>query len=241
MPLVLQGSGHQARLDGIAPFVLDGADADVVIVGARSDDGPTLIAVPADAAKPERRKSIDRTRSLADLHFENVRVDADSVCATGEAAVELLYQLVDVGVVALAADAMGAAHRAFDMSLEYAKQREQFGRPIGSFQAIKHKLADMYVLATGAEAAIEAAADSLDRGDPSARRKAAAAALFGRGAAARIAGDAVQIHGGIGFTWEHDAHILLKRTKLDLLLMSDSWAQSERLVAAIRAEGQGRR
>jgi alkylation response protein AidB-like acyl-CoA dehydrogenase len=136
---------------------------------------------------------------------------------------------------------MGAAHRAFDMSLEYAKQREQFGRPIGSFQAIKHKLADMYVLATGAEAAIEAAADSLDRGDPSARREAAAAALFGRGAAARIAGDAVQIHGGIGFTWEHDAHILLKRTKLDLLLMSDSWAQSERLVAAIRAEGQGRR
>jgi alkylation response protein AidB-like acyl-CoA dehydrogenase len=125
------------------------------------------------------------------------------------------------------------------MSLEYSKQREQFGRPIGSFQAIKHKLADMYVHAIGADAAVEAGAKSIDRGDSSARRRAAVAGLFARKAAANIAGDAVQIHGGIGFTWEHDCHLLLKRTKLDLLLLSDTWTQGERLVASMTASGRG--
>jgi alkylation response protein AidB-like acyl-CoA dehydrogenase len=242
LPLVLHETSHDARLDGVAPFVLDGAEADVVIVGAKSDGGPTLVAVPVSAARAERRASIDRTRSIADLHFENVRVDKESVVAVGEAATVLLDHVVEVGVVALTADAMGAARRAFESSLEYAKQREQFGRPIGSFQAIKHKLADMYVLVTGSDAAIEAAADSLDRGDELARRKAAAAAVFGRSAAAKVAGDAVQIHGGIGFTWEHDSHLLLKRTKLDLLLLSDSWTQGDRLVSAVcrREMGQKR-
>ena len=108
-----------------------------------------------------------------------------------------------------------------------------------SFQAIKHKLADMYVQSTAADAAIEAAAKSIDRGDASARRRAAAAGLFGRKAAAHIAGESMQIHGGIGFTWEHDCHLLLKRTKLDLLLLSDVWSQGERLVASMCTAGRG--
>jgi alkylation response protein AidB-like acyl-CoA dehydrogenase len=193
--------------------------------------------VPAADALAERRPSIDRTRSLADLSFDNVHVDASSVIAAGEAAPMLLDRIVDIGAVALAADAMGAAHRAFDLALAYAKEREQFGRPIGSFQAIKHKLADMYVLAIGADAAIKSAADSIDRGDASARRRAAVAGLFARKAAAFIAGEALQIHGGIGFTWEHDCHLLLKRTKLDLLLLSDTWTQGERLLESVSALG----
>jgi alkylation response protein AidB-like acyl-CoA dehydrogenase len=239
LPGVLRISGGRAHLDGAAPLVLDGASADVLILGARSDDGPALVAVPAGVARSEPRPSIDRTRSLADLHFEHVAVEADSVIAVGADAETLIDRIVDVGAVALAADAMGAAHRAFDMSLEYSKQREQFGRPIGSFQAIKHKLADMYVHAIGADAAVEAGAKSIDRGDSSARRRAAVAGLFARKAAANIAGDAVQIHGGIGFTWEHDCHLLLKRTKLDLLLLSDTWTQGERLVASMTASGRG--
>jgi alkylation response protein AidB-like acyl-CoA dehydrogenase len=238
LPVVFHGGGGGGgHLDGVAPFVLDGADADVLVVGARGSDGPVIVAVPAAAARAERRPSIDRTRSLADLTFENVEVDADSVIAIGEDAATLLDRIVDVGAVAFAADAMGAARRAFDMTLEYAKQREQFGRPIGSFQAIKHKLADMYVLATGAEAAIKAAADSIDRGDASTRRRAAVAGLYGRRAAADVAGEAVQIHGGIGYTWEHDCHLLLKRTKLDLLLLSDTWTQGERLIVSVCSTG----
>jgi hypothetical protein len=233
LPVALRGGGGGGHLNGTAPFVLDGADADVLVVGARGDEGPAIVVVPAEAVRAGHRASIDRTRSLADLHFEDVHVDAESVVAVGDDARTILDRIVDVGAVALAADAMGAAHRAFDLSLEYAKQREQFGRPIGSFQAIKHKLADMYVLATGADTAIEGAADSIDRGDGLMRRRAAVAGLYSRKAAASIAGDAVQIHGGIGFTWEHDCHLLLKRTKLDLLLLSDTWTQGERLVASV--------
>jgi alkylation response protein AidB-like acyl-CoA dehydrogenase len=96
----------------------------------------------------------------------------------------------------------------------------------------------MYVLATGADAAIKSAADSIDRGDGSARHRAAVAGLFGRRAAANITGEALQIHGGIGFTWEHDCHLLLKRTKLDLLLLSDTWTQGERLVASVCVPGR---
>ncbi|HEX4218747.1 MAG TPA: acyl-CoA dehydrogenase family protein [Acidimicrobiales bacterium] len=238
LPIVLHGGSGGGHLDGVAPFVLDGADADVLVVGARSSDGPAIVAVPAASARAERRPSIDRTRSLADLSFESIHLDADSVIAVGEDAATLLDRIVDFGAVALAADAMGAAGRAFDLALEYAKQREQFGRPIGSFQAIKHKLADMYVLATSAEAAIRGAAGSIDRGDASARRRAAVAGLYGRKAAANIAGEAVQIHGGIGYTWEHDCHLLLKRTKLDLLLLSDTWTDGERIVASVCPTGE---
>jgi alkylation response protein AidB-like acyl-CoA dehydrogenase len=238
LPLAWRGDSGGGQLNGVAPFVLDGADADVLIVGARSSDGPAILAVPAAGVQAERRPSIDRTRSLADLSFENVHVDGDSVIAVGEDAADLLDRIVDIGAVALGADAMGAAHRAFDLALDYAKQREQFGRPIGSFQAIKHKLADMYVLATGADAAIKSAAESIDRGDASARRRAAVAGLYGRRSAALIAGEALQVHGGIGFTWEHDCHLLLKRTKLDLLLLSDTWTQGERLVESICVLGR---
>jgi alkylation response protein AidB-like acyl-CoA dehydrogenase len=238
LPLTWRGDSGGGHLNGVAPFVLDGAAADVLIVGARSSDGPVLLAVPAAGVRAERRPSIDRTRSLADLSFEDVHVDGDSVIAVGEAAADLLDRIVDIGAIALAADAMGAAHRAFDLALDYAKQREQFGRPIGSFQAIKHKLADMYVLATGADAAIKSAAESIDRGDAAARRRAAVAGLYGRRSAAFITGEALQVHGGIGFTWEHDCHLLLKRTKLDLLLLSDTWTQGERLVESISDSGR---
>jgi alkylation response protein AidB-like acyl-CoA dehydrogenase len=241
LPLAWRGGPRGGNLDGTAPFVLDGGDADIVVVGARSGEGPVIVAVPAEHAHNERRPSVDRTRAFADLYFENVPVDAEAVIAVGQDAAALLDRIVDIGEIALAADAIGAAHRSLGMALEYAKQRQQFGRPIGSFQAIKHKLADMYVQSTAADAAIEAAAKSIDRGDASARRRAAAAGLFGRKAAAHIAGESMQIHGGIGFTWEHDCHLLLKRTKLDLLLLSDAWSQGERLVASMctarRAEG----
>jgi alkylation response protein AidB-like acyl-CoA dehydrogenase len=231
-------SSESPTLSGTASLVLYGGEADLLVVAARTGDGSlALLAVDSAApgVKAEPRPSIDRTRSLADVVFDEVAVNEGDIIQTGEAAEALLDSIVDVGMVALAADALGAADRALDMSVAYAKEREQFGRPIGTFQAIKHKLADMYVLAKGAEAAIEGAASALDENTIVARRRAAVAGLFCRTAAARIAGDAVQAHGGIGFTWEHDCHILLKRTKLDLLLLGDTWLQGERLVGQLMA------
>ena len=232
----LDGATASRTLSGTAPLVLNGADADLLVVAATSSDG-TLSLVAVERATPgvgvDVRPCIDRTRSLADVRFDAVVVDDDDVIEHGDAAVALLDRVIDVGMVALAADAMGAANRALDMSVAYAKEREQFGRPIGSFQAIKHKLADMYMLAKGADAAIEGAAAAIDSTAAGARRRAAVAGSFCRTAAARIAGDAVQTHGGIGFTWEHDCHLLLKRTKLDLLLLSDTWAQGDRLIDEI--------
>src|SRR5262249_54816540 len=137
--------------------------------------------------------------------------------------------------VAIAADAVGAARRALDMAVEYAKQRVQFGRVIGSFQAIKHKLADMYVLQQAAEAAIEGAAEAMDIDPLGSRRRAATAGTFCRVAASRIVGDAIQAHGGIGFTWEHDCHLLFKRAKFDEVYLSDVWDQQDRLMTVVRS------
>jgi alkylation response protein AidB-like acyl-CoA dehydrogenase len=164
-----------------------------------------------------------------------VGVPDEAVVAAGEEATALLDGLIDIAAVALAADAVGAALRALELSVDYAKQRVQFGRVIGSFQAIKHKLADMFVLAEGAKAAVAAAADALDSEPARARRRAAAAGAFARQAASRIVGDAVQTHGGIGFTWEHDCHLLLKRAKFDEVYLTDVWSQRERLLQAIEA------
>jgi alkylation response protein AidB-like acyl-CoA dehydrogenase len=155
------------------------------------------------------------------------------VLADGATAVAALDRLVDVAAVALAADGLGAAQRSLDMAVEYAKQREQFGRVIGSFQAIKHKLADMFVLVEGARAAVEGAAEALDLDPLEARRRVATAGSFCRAAASRVTGDSVQVHGGIGFTWEHDCHLLLKRAKFDEIYLTDLWSQRERLIETI--------
>jgi alkylation response protein AidB-like acyl-CoA dehydrogenase len=140
--------------------------------------------------------------------------------------------MLDRGAVAVAADALGAAHRALDMAVDYARQREQFGRPIGAFQAIKHKLADMYLLVQGAALAVEGAADALDKGQD-ARRLVAVASSYARDAAVQVTGDAIQVHGGIGYTWEHDCHRLFKRAKFDQAFLGDPSAHRERLAALV--------
>ncbi|HEY3258765.1 MAG TPA: acyl-CoA dehydrogenase family protein [Pseudonocardiaceae bacterium] len=219
-------------LSGEAGFVLDADGADLLIVGARSLGEPLeLFAVENGSSGIEITEllGVDRTRRVSTVVFRDVRVDASARLPFGGPALDAVRQRASV---ALAADATGAARRALDMAVEYAKQRVQFGRPIGSFQAIKHKLADMYLLVQGAVLAVEGAARALDEG-LDASRLVAVAGSYAYDAATTVTGDAIQVHGGIGYTWEHDCHRLFKRTKFDELYLGDPATHRETLARQV--------
>jgi alkylation response protein AidB-like acyl-CoA dehydrogenase len=225
--------GDSVRLRGESGFALDGAGADLLVVAARrpGEANPDLFLVDGGSAGVEVTEllSVDRTRHLANVVLHDIRVDPEARLPRG---VEALRAMLDRGSVALAADALGTARRALEMAVEYAKQREQFGRPIGSFQAVKHKLADMYMLVQGAAAAVEGAARALDEGrDPG--RPVAVAGSYARDAATKVTGDAIQIHGGIGYTWEHNCHRLFKRAKFDEAFLGDPSVHRERLAGLL--------
>jgi alkylation response protein AidB-like acyl-CoA dehydrogenase len=207
-------------LRGESGFVLDGSDADLLVVAAQGDDGRVrtfLVERDAAGVSSVAELNVDRSRRCATLTFDDVRLDADVELSGGDGeAVDRLHQRAGL---ALAADALGVARRALDISVAYANERKQFGRPIGSFQAIKHKLADMYVLVQGAAAALTGAARAVDASAPDAVRLSSVAAAYVRDAASKVTGDAIQVHGGIGYTWEHECHRLFKRAVFDELFL----------------------
>jgi alkylation response protein AidB-like acyl-CoA dehydrogenase len=225
--------GDGVRLRGASGFVLDGDGADFLLLAARGPGAPApdlFVVAGGDAGVPTTQLlSVDRTRRPASIVFGDVRLPASARLPRGS---EAMAAMLDRGSVALAADALGAARRALDMAVSYAAQREQFGRPIGAFQAVKHKLADMYVLVRGAALAVAAAADALDTGQD-ARRLVAVAASYARDAAVKVTGDAIQVHGGIGYTWDHDCHRLFKRAKFDEAYLGDPSAHRDRLAALV--------
>ncbi|MBO2451319.1 acyl-CoA dehydrogenase family protein [Actinomadura barringtoniae] len=197
-------------LDGTKSYVLDGHIADLILVAARTDAGLSLFSVDASAPGLTRTPLpvVDQTRKLARLDFADVparliRSDAE----------EALTHTLNIAAVGLAAEQLGGAQRTLEMTVEYAKVRKQFGRPIGSFQAIKHRCADMFVQVESSRSAVLQAAAAADE-DPSQLPVAAALAkAFCSDAYFFTAGETIQIHGGIGFTWEHDAHLYFKRAK----------------------------
>ncbi|MDF3310065.1 acyl-CoA/acyl-ACP dehydrogenase [Rhodococcus sp. T2V] len=206
------------RIDGEATFVLGADSADVLVVHGADI---VLVVEAVDAQRTPTPMS-DQTRRMATVTFGGVEVGEDAVVATGEvvgAAVErarLEFEL------AVAADAVGGAEAVLAIAVEYAKTREQFDRPIGSFQAIKHKLADMHVLVESAKAIVAEAADAwvaagADGAVPEVITRAAVA--YATAAYVSVAGDAIQVHGGIGFTWEHPCHRFFKRSWLNQALV----------------------
>ena len=214
------GSGDAWTLTGTKSFVIDGAAAAVFLVVARSEAGLSLFAVPADAPglDRERLETLDLTRKQARLRFD--RTPARLIGREG-AAQPLLEQVLDLAAVLLAAEQIGGAQACLDMTVEYAKLRTQFGRKIGSFQAIKHRCADMLVALEAARSAVYhaawAATDSpaeLSAAAPMAKALASEAYTF-------CAAETIQLHGGIGFTWEHDAHLYYRRAHSTALLLGD--------------------
>ncbi|QFU89554.1 acyl-CoA dehydrogenase family protein [Amycolatopsis sp. YIM 10] len=217
-------SGDHLVLDGTAGFVPDVEIAEVLAVAAWGEHGPVVAVVAPDAVVAERVVVHDRTRRLSTVRLTGVSVPRTDVLAEGDSAVALLDAVCRHGAAALAADAAGGARRVHEMAVQYAKDRVQFNRPIGSFQAVKHKLADMYVLVEGAAAAAEGAARAAGADD---ERGLALAASFVLDAYTEVAGEAIQVHGGIGYTWEHDCHLFFKRAQLnEALLGSASWLRA---------------
>jgi alkylation response protein AidB-like acyl-CoA dehydrogenase len=205
-------SGEKYLLDGRKSFVLDGMVADLILVAASSDDGPTLFAVDGDAPGLSRAAmpTIDMTRRQAALTFRGT--PGRPVGQPGAAAA-IVAQAVRVGVLALAAEQVGGAQRCLDMAVAYAKVRHQFGRAIGSFQAIKHLCADMLLEVESARSAAYRAAWEAADGGPGLPLFASLAKALCSEAYFRVAASNIQIHGGIGFTWDHDAHLYYRRAK----------------------------
>ncbi len=213
------------RLDGVKSFVLDGHTADLVVVvarspGSRGADGLSFFTVPGDAAGLERRplSTVDATRKLARLEFRGVRAE---LLGERDAGAAPLARTLDQAAIALANESVGGAQRVLEMAVDYAKVRVQFGRPIGSFQAIKHKCADLLLEIELAKSAAYYAAAAAAEDDPEVPALAALAKSLCSDTYLHAAAENIQIHGGIGFTWEHDAHLYFKRAKSSEVLLGD--------------------
>jgi alkylation response protein AidB-like acyl-CoA dehydrogenase len=220
------GDGY--RLTGEKQFVLDGMVADLLLVVARTERGPSLFAVSAGAAGVVRTAmpTLDTTRKQARVALADtpaVLVGRDGAAAAPIAAA------VNRGIAALAAEQAGGARRVLDMAVAYAKVREQFGRPIGSYQVIKHKCADMLLNAESAVSAAYALGWAIDEGSTEAGMLASLAKAYCSEAFYRCAAENIQIHGGIGFTWEHPAHLYFKRATSAEIMLGSPWQHRELL------------
>jgi alkylation response protein AidB-like acyl-CoA dehydrogenase len=209
--VALSDPSGQVRLRGLVPAVADALPADVLLVPA--DGVPVaLYLVDGSATGVHRRPlvSLDMTRQLCDISLD----DAPARLVTaGPAAQAALTAGLSAGAVILAAEQLGLAQRCLDMTVSYVKERRQFARPVGSFQAVKHRLADLWTTITLARAASRYAAACLARGDDDTPVAVALAKSACCDAAVTAAEECVQLHGGIGFTWEHPAHLYLKRAR----------------------------
>jgi len=228
-------SGGGYVLDGRKSFVIDGHTAGLLLVVARADGGPSLFAVRGDADGLGRRplETLDLTRKQAALALD--AVPARLIGAEGSAA-DVVAATLRLGAVALAAEQVGGAQRCLDMSVEYAKIRMQFGRPIGSFQAIKHMCADMLLEVESARSAAYYAAWAAQDGSDELPLVASLAKACCSEAYFRAAADNIQIHGGIGFTWEHDAHLYYRRAKSTELMLGTP-AEHREIAAGYLIEG----
>jgi len=228
-------------LSGTKLFVHDAHNADLLVVPARTGAGPdgvTMFLVDARAGGVKTRvlKTMDQTRKLCEVVLDGIEVGPEAVLGAVNEGGALLGRLVDRAAVALCAEMCGGAQRVLEMSVEYAKVREQFGRPIGSFQAIQHKCANMMVQVESAKSATYYAAWAVANDVPEAHLAACMAKAYCSDAYRFVAAEGIQVHGGIGFTWEHDMHLYFKRAKGSEVTFGDATWNRE-LVAQVVLDG----
>ncbi len=213
-------SGSGFALNGVRSYVTDGNVASVIFVPAVTSKGLSLFAVKGDAEGVTRAvlPTMDQTRKQSRIEFNNATA---TLVGVEGAALEGLQTMLQVAAAALAAEQVGGAQRVLNNSVEYAKNRVQFGRPIGSFQAIKHKCADMLLDVESAKSAAYYAAWAAQERNDELPIAASLAKSFCSEAYFHCAAENIQIHGGIGFTWEHHAHLYFKRAKSSELFLGD--------------------
>jgi len=230
-----QRRGDGYLLSGSKASVQDADAAQLLIVDALLDDVPTRFLVPADAAgiRIDRQHTLDVTRSYCDVMLDGVFVDANALCASSAAALDSLTRTIQLNTVLVCAELVGIGQRLLAMTVEYVKDRVQFGRPVGSFQAVKHKCADMRMWVQASTAATYYAAMALDSDRPDVEHAVSVAKAYVSDAINRVAGQALQLHGGVGFTWEHDLHLYLRRARVNALLSGDARHHRERLCQSV--------
>jgi len=223
-------------LRGTKSYVLDGHTADLLIVAARAGnsegaEGVSLFLVPGDTDGVKRAwlPTMDQTRRVASVELNDVVVPPDALVGEEGRGWALCERTLDLARIALAAEQVGAAEMCLDMAVEYAKVRKQFGRPIGSFQAIKHKCADMLMMIESARSAAFYASALAGQGEPDLEEAASSAKAFCSDTFFHCAAENIQIHGGIGFTWEHAAHMYFKRAKAAEVLLGAPSFHRERV------------
>jgi alkylation response protein AidB-like acyl-CoA dehydrogenase len=217
-------------VSGAKAFVIDGMTADLILVAARTDGDLGLFALAGDAAGLHREAvpTVDETRALA-----RVELDAVPAVRVGDDATQTLARAGDLAAAALAAEQIGGAAAALDMAVDYAKMRVQFERPIGSFQAIKHRCADLKVQIESGRSAAFFAAALLDDGDPEAAIAASTAQAWCSAAYTKASKENIQFHGGIGYTWECDAHLYLRRATVSDIVLGAPRAHRARIAELV--------
>ncbi len=214
------------------PRVVGARDAAILLLACRdADSGWQLHAVPASSCTVHPTPALSSTRDLSTVHWP---LDSDTLLAYGVAAEAAVSLLADRAAAGSAALLVGLADRMLTMTAVYAKERHQFGKPIGSFQAVKHELADALVDVEGMRSTAYYAAWCTGADDPEASLAASMAKSWCSDAARRVVGTGLQVHGGIGFTWEHDLHLYLKRSQLDQVSFGDAAWHRERLAGLLR-------
>ena len=233
----LESRGGDFRLQGVSDFVIHGDTADLLLVlarapGSQGADGISVAVIPA--ATPgvtiHPHRMLDLTRPMSRVEFASVTIGRDQLLGQPGSAGRAVEEALELARIALASEALGGAETVLEMTTAYAKERVQFGRPIGSFQAIKHRLADMMIAVEAAKSAAWYAACVADERREELAEAAAIAKSYCCDAFFDCAANAIQLHGGIGFTWEHDAHLYLKRARAAATLLGSSAWQRERLV-----------
>jgi alkylation response protein AidB-like acyl-CoA dehydrogenase len=221
------GDGLTGRLTSVA----GACEADVLVVPAAGPSGLELHTVPRNAPGVDVSPvlTLDMTRPLGNIEFSG----AGSSRVDGAAAGPAVAAALETGAALLASEQLGVAQWCFDTTLAYVKQRKQFGRAIGSYQAIKHRLADLWVEVNSAAAAARYAADTCARRDVDAPIGAAVAQAYCSGVAVHAAEECIQLHGGIGMTWEYPAHLYLKRAKSDQLAFGTAYRHRARLAQLV--------
>ena len=227
------------RLDGIKLFVPDAGVADYMVVAARTrpagEEGVSLFLVegrpPGLTVTP--LETMDMTRRWYEVRFEGVELPAEALMGTADQGWPPLKRALEWGETALCAEMIGGAQRVLDMSVDYAKTRQQFGKPIGIYQAVSHKLADMLLETESARSATYYAAWTVDADAPDRSLAASMAKAYVSDAYRKAAGDGIQVHGGIGFTWEHDMHLYFKRAKASEVTLGDPTYHRELVAEAL--------
>ena len=227
-------------LSGVSDFVIHGDSADLLLVLARTPlpqqaQGISVVVIPAASAGVTIRPHVmlDLTRPMSRVELDGVTVTPEQVLGEPGTAVSVIEEALDRARIALASEALGGAEYVLEMTTAYVKERVQFGRPIGSFQAIKHRLADMMIEVEAAKSAAWYAACVADEGGDELAEAAAIAKSYCCDAFYDCAANAIQLHGGIGFTWEHDAHLYFKRARASATLLGSPAWHRERLLRVL--------